>query len=113
MANPKTISVQQLSGAVKKAAASVKVPAGTSGPYAYINPAVICGLIYYGPDVEFDGASTLANTIAASASEHLGQVTGIVQTSAGVGAGAGAVGNLAPKYILCGFKPGPDAHVLY
>jgi hypothetical protein len=109
MASPKSISVQQLSGAVHKAVANVKVPAGTSGPYAYINPAIICGLIYYGPDVEFDGASTLANAIAASASEHLGQVSGIVQTSAAAGAGA----NLAPKYILCGFKPGPDAHVLY
>ena len=111
MATPKSISAQQLSGAVHKAVANVKVPAGTSGPYAYINPGVICGLIYYGPGVEFDGASALANAIAASASEHLGQVAGIVQTSAATGAAAGA--NLAPKYIICGFKPGPDAHVHY
>jgi hypothetical protein len=111
MATPKSITVQQLSGAVHKAVANVKVPAGTSGPYAYINPAVICGLIYSGTDVEFDGASALANAIAASASEHLGQVAGIVQTSAAAGAAVSA--NLAPKYIICGFKPGPDAHVHY
>jgi hypothetical protein len=75
MANPKSISVQQLSGAVHKAVANVKVPAGTAGPYTYINPGVICGLIYYGP----------------------------------VAAGA----NLAPKYIICGFKLPPEAHVHY
>ena len=109
MATPKSISVQQLSGAVHKAVANVKVPAGTDGPYTYINPGVICGLIYYGPGVEFDGASTLANAIAASASEHLVKVAGTVQTSAAIGAAAGA--NLAPKYIICGFKLPPEAHV--
>jgi hypothetical protein len=107
MATPKSISVQQLSGAVQKAVASVKVPAGTSGPYPYINPGIICGLIYYGPGVEFDGASTLANAIAASASEHVGKVAGTVQTSAAAGA------NVAPKYIICGFKLPPDTHVLF
>jgi hypothetical protein len=110
---PKSISVHQLSGAVQKAAASVEVPAGTHGPYAYINPGIICGIIYYGPGVEFDGATNVANTIATAASGHLGQtVTGTVQTSAAVGAQA-AAGHLAPKYIICGFKLPPEAHVLF
>jgi hypothetical protein len=112
MANPKSISVSDLAGAVHKAVANVKPPAGTNGPYAYINPGLICGIIYYGPGVEFEGASTIANAIAASASEHLGQVTGIVQTSAALGAQA-ATAHIAPKYLLCGFKTGPDAHVRY
>lgn len=111
MAHPKSITVQQLSGAVHKAVASVKVPAGTTGPYAYINPGIICGIIYYGPGVEFDGANTVANAIAASASEHIGQVAGTIQTSAAIGAAAS--GHLQPKYLICGFKLPPDAHVLY
>ena len=111
MAHPKSITVQQLSGAVHKAAANVKVPPGTTGPYAYINPGIICGIIYYGPGVEFEGANTVASAIAASASEHIGQVPGAVQTSAAIGAAAS--GHLAPKYIICGFKLPPDAHVLY
>ena len=112
MANPKSISVNDLAGAVHKAVATVKPPAGTSGPYAYINPGLICGIIYYGPGLEFEGANTIANTIAQSASAHLGQVTGIVQTSAAIGAQA-ATAHVAPKYLLCGFKLPPDAHVRY
>jgi hypothetical protein len=108
----KSISIQQLSGAVHKAVASVKVPAGTHGPYAYINPGIICGIIYYGPGVEFEGISAAAKTIATTASEHIGQVEGTVQTSAAIGAEATA-GHLAPKYIICGFKLPPDAHVLF
>jgi hypothetical protein len=111
MANPKSISVHQLAGAVHKAVSNVKVPAGTSGPYAYINPGIICGIIYYGPGVEFEGANTVASAIAASASEHIGKVGGTVQTSEAIGAAAS--GHLAPKYIICGFKLPPDAHVLY
>ena len=107
MATPKSISAQQLSGAVHKAVANVKVPAGFSGPYPYINPGIICGLIYYGSAVEFDGASTIANAVAASASQHIGPVTGTVQTSASAGE------QLAPKYLICGFKLPPDAHVFY
>jgi hypothetical protein len=112
MANPKSISVSQLSGAVHKAVANVKVPAGTQGPYAYINPGIICGIIYYGPGVEFEGAAAAAKTIATAASEHIGHVAGTVQTSAAIGAEA-AAGHLAPKYIICGFKLPPEAHVHY
>ncbi|HTZ89341.1 MAG TPA: hypothetical protein VMA71_03320 [Alloacidobacterium sp.] len=109
---PKSVTVHQLSGAVQKAVANVKVPAGTTGPDAYINPGIICGIIYYGPGVAFAGAETIAKTIATTASEHLGQtVAGEVQTSA-AGAQA-AVGHLAPKYIICGFKLPPDGHVLF
>lgn len=110
---PKSISVHQLSGAVQKAVANVKAPAGAAGPYAYINPGIICGIIWYGPGVEFEGAANVANTIAAAASQHLGQnVAGTVQTSAAIGAQA-AVGHLPPKYIICGFKLPPEAHVLF
>lgn len=111
---PKSISVHQLSGAVQKAVANVKPPAGTQGPFAYINPGIICGIIWYGPGVEFDGAATAAKTIAATASEHLGQtVAGAVQTSAALGTQAAAVGHLPPKYIICGFKLPPETHVLF
>lgn len=112
MPNPKSISVNQLSGAVHKAVANVKVPAGTSGPYAYIDPGLICGIIYYGPGVEFDGANTVANAIAASASQHLGHVEGTVQASAPPGAGA-PTAHRAPNYIICGFKLPPEGHVLF
>ena len=109
--HPKSISVQQLSGAVHKAVTNVKVPAGTTGPYAYINPGIICGIIYYGPGIELPAAHTLANTIAAASSEHIGQtLAGDVQSSA---AGANIAGLPHLKYIICGFKLPPEAHVLF
>jgi len=107
--SPKSIGVAQLSGAVQKAVAGVKAPAGSTGPYAYINPGIICGIIWYGPGVEFEGATTAAKTIATAVSTHLGEtVAGVVQANPAGALGAHA---LPSKYIICGFKLPPDAHV--
>ena len=99
----KSISIQQLSGAVHKAIANVKVPPKTEGPWAYINPGVICGIIYYGPATEFAEAKTVAASIATAVSAHAGQtLTPVVQGTA-AGAQATASPHLPPHVIL-GFK---------
>jgi hypothetical protein len=108
---PKSISVQQLSGAVQKAVLSIKAPPPkTAGPWAYINPGLICGIIW-GPIVEFPEARGVAETITATASQHFGQtLEPVVQQAA---AGVGAVAHLAPNHIICGFKLPPDLGVFF
>jgi hypothetical protein len=42
--------------AVHNAVAGLKVkPPPEAGPYVYVHPGLICGLIHVGPLVEFDG----------------------------------------------------------
>lgn len=101
---PKSISIQQLSGAVHKAIATVKVPPKTEGPWAYINPGVICGIIYYGPATEFPEAQTIAASIATAVSAHSGQTLAPIVQGAAAGAQAAASPHL-PPHIILGFKP--------
>jgi hypothetical protein len=107
---PKSLSIQDLSGAVNKAvaAAKLKIPPA-SGPFAYINPGIICGIILYERLAQAGEAQQLAAAIAKQASELAG-VTMAPVVQEGV-AGAQASGTtpipLPPNHIICGFKPEP------
>jgi hypothetical protein len=105
MSAAKSISIQQLSGAVHKAVSNVKVPATAkaAGPLAYINPGLICGLIYYGPIAEFPEAKTIAASIATEISTHAGQTLAPVVQESAVGAQAAATPHL-PPHIILGFQ---------
>jgi hypothetical protein len=115
MASPKSLSMQDLSGAVHKAvsAANLKLPPA-AGPYVYIHPPIICGIIYF-ESIEQKGAHELAATIAKQASEHLGTtVAPIVQHGAAQGAkeGGGAAA-LPPNHVILGYRPGPEFNVRF
>jgi hypothetical protein len=46
---PKSISIKEFSGAVGGAVARLKIqPSPESGPWFYINPGIVCGLIVSG-----------------------------------------------------------------
>ena len=99
---PKSLSIQDLSGAVNKAvtAAKLKIPAA-SGPFAYINPGIICGIILYERLAE---AQQLAASIAKQASELAGVTMAPVVQEGAVGEQAAGI-KLPPNHIICGFKP--------
>lgn len=99
---PQSVSIKDLSGAVNSALGNLKVkPAPEEGPWFYINPGIICGLIFVGPAVE---AQSLAASIAKSVSPLAGAtLTPIVQQAA-VGTGAAAPAALPPGHVICGFK---------
>jgi hypothetical protein len=109
MATPKSLSIQDLSGAVGKAvtAAKLKVPPA-SGPFAYINPGIICGLIIFEKLAQVGEAQQIAASIAKQASELTGvTMPPVVQEgAAGAQAVAGAV--FPPNHIICGFRPDPQ-----
>jgi hypothetical protein len=106
---PKSLSIQDLSGAVSKAvsAANLKIPP-TSGPFAYINPAIICGFILYERLIQAGEAQQLAASIAKQASELAGvTMPPVVQEGAAGAQASGAATLLPPNHIICGFKPEP------
>jgi hypothetical protein len=107
---PKSLSIQDLTGAVNKAVAAskLKVPPA-AGPFAYIHPPIICGFILFEELAQAGEAQQLAATIAKQASELAGvTMPPVVQQGA---AGAQASGTtpipLPPNHIICGFKPEP------
>jgi hypothetical protein len=109
---PKSISIQDLSGAVGKAvsAAKLKLPP-LAGPFAYINPGIICGLIIFEEFEKLQGAQQLASTIAKHVSDQAGiNLPPVVQNGA---VGAPAVGGAPklPNHIICGFKHDPQFNV--
>jgi hypothetical protein len=110
---PKSLSIQDLSGAVNKAvtAAKLKVPPA-SGPFAYINPPIICGIIWFERVPE---AQQIATSIAKQVSEHVGvTMPPLVQEgAAGAQAAGGASTLLPPNHIICGFKPEPQFGVRF
>ncbi|HEY6414492.1 MAG TPA: hypothetical protein VIX42_12450 [Edaphobacter sp.] len=115
MASSKSLSIHDLAGAVHKAvsAANLKVPPA-AGPYAYIHPPIICGIIYF-ESIEQKGAQEVAATIAKHASEQLGAtVAPVVQQGAAQGAkeGGGAAA-LLPNHVILGYKPGPEFNVRF
>jgi hypothetical protein len=97
---PQSISIKDLSGAVNGALAKLKAkPTPEDGPWFYINPGIICGLIFVGPAVE---AQNLAASIAKDLSPLAGvSLAPVVQQA---GAGAAAPGALPPGHVICGFK---------
>jgi hypothetical protein len=107
---PKSLSIQDLSGAVGKAvtAAKLKVPPA-SGPFAYINPGIICGFIIFENLAQVGGAQQIAASIAKQASELAGVTMPPVVQEGAVGAqAAGAKSVLPPHHIICGFIPDPE-----
>jgi hypothetical protein len=116
MPSPKTLSLQDLSGAVNKAvsAAKLKVPP-VSGPYVYINPGIICGFIIFETLAQVGEAKQIAASIAKQASELTGvSMPPIVQEGvAGAQAVAGAPIGFPPNHIICGFKPEPQSSLRF
>jgi len=111
---PKSLSIQDLSGAVNKAvsAAKLKLPPA-SGPYAYINPGVICGVIIYEPVAQVPGAQQIAASIAKQMSELTGVTAAPVVQEGGAGAqaAAGSPKALPPHHVIMGFQAGPPFNV--
>jgi hypothetical protein len=105
---PKSLSIQDLSGAVNKAvsALKVKIPPA-SGPFAYINPGIICGLIVYEKLAE-------AQQIAASIAKEASALAGVTMPPVVQGGAVGAPDTvtkpipLPPGHIICGFIPEPQ-----
>jgi hypothetical protein len=105
---PKSLSIQDLAGAVNKAVSAVKIPPA-SGPFAYINPGIICGIILYERLAQAAEAQQLAAAIAKQASAIAGvTMAPVVQEgAAGAQASGAAPSLLPPNHIICGFKPEP------
>lgn len=97
---PKSISIQELSGAVTGSLARLKVqPSPENGPWFFINPGIICGLIFNGPSVE---AQNLAASIAKELSPLAGGPLAPVVQQAATGEAASAL--IPPNHVICGFK---------
>ena len=98
---PKSISIQQLSGAVHSAVGRLKVkPPPVDGPWLIINPGIICGLIFNGPIVEAEGvAASIAKELSGSAGVPLAPI--VQQEGA---AGGALAAKIPPGHIICGFK---------
>lgn len=97
---PKSISIKEFSGAVGGAVARLKIqPSPENGPWFYINPGIVCGLIFNGPIVE---AQNLAATIAKDLSPLAGGTLAPIVEQAGA---PGAASSLIPSgHVICGFK---------
>ena len=107
---PKSISIHDLSGAVHKAVSGVKLPPA-AGPYLYVNPGLICGLIYLENLAQITGAQQIASNIAKQVSEHIGvTVAPVVQEGA---AGGQAAPALIPHHVILGYKAGPEVNVRF
>jgi hypothetical protein len=99
---PKSISIQELSGAVSGALAKLKVkPSPEEGPWFFINPGIICGLIFNGPVVEANG---LAAAIATDVSAHAGVTVAPVVQQGAASAGAAVTEAFRPNHVICGYK---------
>lgn len=110
---PKSLSIQDLSGAVHKAvtAAKLKLPP-PAGPFAYINPGLICGLIYFESLAQVTGAQQIAASIAKQVSDHTGvTVPPVVQEGSAGAQAAAAAPALPPHHVILGYKADPNVNV--
>jgi hypothetical protein len=111
---PKSLSIHDLAGAVHKAVgeAKLKLPP-QAGPFCYINPGIIIGLIYLEQLSAVPGAQQLAASIAKQVSDHTGvHVAPVVQEgTAGAQAAGGAATTLPPRHVILGYKAGPEVNV--
>jgi hypothetical protein len=99
---PKSISIKEFSEAVGGAVARLKIqPSPENGPWFYINPGIICGLIFNGPIVE---AQNLAATIAKDLSPMAGGPLAPIVEPAGAGTPGAAAAFIPPGHVICGFK---------
>ena len=114
---PKSIAIKDLSGAVHNAVSALKLkPPPEAGPFVYINPGLICGLIYIGPLVEFTGAQQIAASVAQHVSNETGlKVDPVVQEAGpGASAAAGAPPSAFPvRHVIMGYKPVPETTVRF
>jgi hypothetical protein len=114
MATPKSISIQDLSGAVHKAItdAKLKLPP-PAGPFVSINPGFICGFILFENLPQITGAQQIASSIAKHVSEHSGVTVAPVVQEAGGGAQATGAASpaLIPRHVILGYKADPTFNV--
>jgi hypothetical protein len=103
---PKSISIKDLSGAVHSALGKLKVkPLPEEGPWLIINPGIICGLIFVGPNVE---AEALASSIAKEVSANAGvTLTPVVQEAGAVGQ---ALALVPHRPVILGYKHELQVH---
>ena len=101
--HPKSISINELSGAVNKALERLKIELSPdTGPWPWINPnpPIINGLLYRGPLAE---ANQLANAIAKEVTQVLGTpMTPVVQEGAEATEAVRAA--LPPRHVILGLK---------
>jgi len=111
---PKSISIQDLSGAVHKAVsvAKLKLPP-TAGPYVCVNPGFIIGLIYFESLAQVPGAQQIASSIAKLVSEHTGVTVAPVVQEGSVAGGqvAAAASPALPQHVILGYKHVPTFNV--
>jgi len=106
-ARPKSISIKQLSGAVESAVANLKVkPEPDAGPWFYIRPGIICGLLYEGSAIE---AQALAAAIAKGVSAEAGVTLTPVVEEAGALETAQAAA-IPGRPVLLGYKHQLQVH---
>jgi hypothetical protein len=116
MATPsKSLSLQDLSGAVRSAVANLKAPPpAEAGPYAYINPSLICGIWYAGRLAQITDAHTIATAIAKQVSAHLGvTVAPVVQEAATEAVAEHGASLLPPHHVICGYRPVPESFLRF
>jgi hypothetical protein len=108
--NSKTISLQDLSSAVHTAVGKLKAPIPVeTGPYAYINPSLICGIWFSNRFAQAAEAREIAATIASEVSAKTGVKVAPVVQEAGAQESAAVGGTLFPiPHLICGFKPIPE-----
>jgi hypothetical protein len=114
MANaPKSLTLQDLSGAVRSAVANIKLPPN-AGPYVIINPGIICGILLEKEFAELRQAEQVAATIAKQVSTHLGTPVAPIVQQAGAEAktehGASAI---RPNHIIMGYRPEPETFISF
>jgi hypothetical protein len=108
---PKSLSLQDLTSAVHSAVSKLKTkPPATAGPYLYINPGIICGIIYVGRLDGIPEAQQIASTIAKQVSAHTGvTVAPIVEEAAARAATDHPSKLLPPGHVILGYKPSPES----
>ncbi|WP_263382939.1 hypothetical protein [Granulicella arctica] len=107
---PKTLTLGDLSGAVRSAVAHLKLPSNT-GPYVIINPGIICGILIAEELAELRQAEQIAATIAKQVSTHIGTpVAPVVQQATAAAHGADA---FRPNHIIMGYKPEPNTFISF
>lgn len=96
---PKSISIGELHTAVTGALRTINVsPHPEGGPWPYIHPPIIVGIIIRPGTIDLNGA---AEAIARQVSKDTGdKVTPIVQKEAGADAA-----QLLPGHVILGFRP--------
>ncbi|HEY0263387.1 MAG TPA: hypothetical protein VGC07_02585 [Granulicella sp.] len=114
MATPKSLTVSDLSGAVRSAVAHVKL---TTSSYVVINPGVICGF-YLREALAAHEAEQIATSIAKQVAAHTGVPVAPVVHQVATGevaakeAHATTVG-LKLNHLIMGYVPRPEEFITF